>query len=216
MKISEVLFLLIIFTGITFGSGCSGPASKRDSFTAYALSAKEKKLLMPGDIIMRRGYGFVSNTIVKTLKEDYSVSHAGIITKDKHGELRVIHSVSQTISDFDGVQDVQLDTFVQDSHPGSIIVVRFKPDREDNQSAFEVSKRAEYYLDKKIPFDYSFSFEDSTQFFCTEFIGRVFADIYGQQLFEKFFPSHVSGLDRLKFGVFLDPELFETVINHHH
>ncbi|MFN2396300.1 MAG: hypothetical protein ABR597_11495 [Bacteroidales bacterium] len=215
MKISEVFFLLIIFTGITFGSGCSESASRRDTFFTYELAEKEKKMLLPGDIIMRRGYGFVSNTIVKTLKEDYSVSHAGIINKDKHGDLKVIHSVSQTISDFDGVQDVDLDTFIRDSHPGSIIVVRFKSSNADTGSLSEISKRAEYYLDQKIPFDYSFSFEDTTRFFCTEFIGRVFADIYGQELFDQFFPSHISGLDRLKFGAFLDPELFETVINHH-
>lgn len=214
MKQIRLFVLFLLFIGITFGTGCSDPASKRDFANAYFLSGYEKELLKPGDIIMRHGYGFVSNTIVNTLKEDYSISHAGIIVKDKNGGLRVVHSVSQTISDFDGVQDVDLNTFVRDSRPNSIMVVRFLPSGGKPESIEGVSQRANFYLDQKIPFDYSFSLEDDSRFYCSEFIVRVLADNFGDSLFGQFFPPDMSGIDKLKFGIFLDPGLFEIVINH--
>jgi hypothetical protein len=209
------LFVLFLFIfAITFGTGCSDPASKRDFANVYSLSGEEKELLRAGDIIMRHGYGFVSNTIVKTLKEDYTISHAGIIVKDHHGGLRVVHSVSQTISDFDGVQDVDLNTFVRDSQPNSIMVVRFLPSSESPESRIGISRRANYYLEQKIPFDYSFSLDDDSRFYCSEFIVRVLADIFGDSVFLRLYPHNISGLDKLKFGMFLDPRLFEIIINH--
>lgn len=202
---------LILPLLITFGVGCKAP-SKRDVFSAYSLSSIEKSLLQEGDIVLRHGYGFVSNTIVKTLAEEYAISHAGIIVKDKSGRLKVVHAVSQSISDFDGVQDVDLDTFVRDSQPGSIVVVRYKGDSDRADQL--ISERALHYLDRKIPFDYSFSFEDSTRFFCSEFIGRVLADVYGQNVLLQLYPAGISSLEKLSFGVFLEPETFDFVIDH--
>lgn len=215
MKHFPYFFLFLTLAGITFGTGCSDSVSRRDSSFVYALSKDEKELLKPGDIILRHGYGFVSNTIVKTLGEKYSISHAGIIVTDHYGNFRVVHSVSQTISDFDGVQDIDLNTFVRDSQPNSIMVVRLLSSSENNESMAGVSKRANHYLEQKIPFDYSFSLDDDTRFFCSEFIVRVFADIFGDSIFDRLYPPGISGLDRLKFGIFLDQDLFEIIINHH-
>ena len=215
MKHCHYFVLFLVFAGIMFGTRCSDPSSKSDFANAYSLPGYEKELLKPGDIIMRHGYGFVSNTIVKTLGEDNSISHAGIIVKDKNGRLRVVHSVSQTISDFDGVQDVDLNTFVRDSRPNSIMVVRFLPSAGKPETIEGVSRRANFYLEQKIPFDYSFSLDDDSRFYCSEFIVRVLADIFGDSLFDRLYPPGISGLDKLKFGIFLDSELFEIVINHH-
>ncbi|MBW6478215.1 MAG: hypothetical protein K0B37_02235 [Bacteroidales bacterium] len=214
MKQRSFFVLFLFFFAITFGNGCSDPASKRDFANVYSLSGDEKELIKPGDIIMRHGYGFVSNTIVKTLQEDYAISHAGIVVSDNQGGLRVVHSVSQTISDFDGVQDVDINTFVRDSQPNSIMVVRFLPSSENPESRVGISRRANYYLEQKIPFDYSFSLDDDTRFYCSEFIVRVLADIFGDSLFGQFYPANISGLEKLKFGIFIDPGLFEIVINH--
>ena len=215
MKHCRFFVLFLFFAGITFGTGCSDPSSRRDFVNAYTLNGYEKELLKPGDIIMRHGYGFVSNTIVKTLAEDYSISHAGIIVKGNNGRFNVVHSVSQTISDFDGVQKVDLNTFVRDSRPNSIMIVRFLSSAENPESTAGISQRANHYLDQKVPFDYSFNLEDESRFYCSEFIVRVLADIFGDSLFDRLYPPGISGLDKLKFGIFLDPKLFEIVINHH-
>ncbi len=215
MKHFSYFVLFLFITGITFGTGCSDSVSRRDSSFLYVLSENEKKLLENGDIILRHGYGFVSNTIVKTLREDYAISHAGIIVKDKNDRFRVLHSVSQTISDFDGVQDVDLDTFIRDSKPNTVVVVRFLPSSRYPESRVDISQAANHYLEQKIPFDYSFSLEDDSRFYCSEFIVRVFADIFGDSIFDRLYPPGISGLDRLKFGIFLDQDLFEIIINHH-
>lgn len=215
MRFTSYLIPLLLISFITFGIGCSDSPAKRDFSNPYKLSEQEKALLKPGDIIMRQGYGFVSNTIVKTLREDLPVSHAGIIVKDSKDRLRVIHSVSQTISDFDGVQEVDIDTFIRDSQPNTIVVVRYLDSSDNFRDMEKISRRTLHYLEQKIPFDYSFNLEDSTRFFCTEFIVRVYSDIFGRGLFNKLYPAGLSGLDKLKFGVFLQPELFEVIINHH-
>ncbi len=208
-----VLLLLTVLLSM-FGSSCNNTASNRVLKDIYELTPQEINLLQDGDIILRHGYGFVSNTIVKTLAEDISVSHAGIIVKDKRGQWQVIHSVSQSLSDYDGVQTVPLNNFIRDSQPGSVIVVRFRDEPERSELLPSVSGKAWDYLQQQIPFDYSFDLEDSTRFFCTEFIARVISEVYDESLYYALYPPHLSALDKLKFGVFLDPRWFKVILNH--
>lgn len=214
MQTGRFLLFLIIPACIAFGTACSGNSSGRDAVFAYRLSNEEKQLLQQGDIIMRHGYGFVSNTIVKTLAEPYALSHAGIIVIDDKGQIRVIHSVSQSISDFDGVQEVDLDTFVRDSQPNTLVVVRFRRFSEDTEYPQSVARRAHYYLEQKIPFDYSFSFADSTRFFCSELIARSLSDVFGTHILQSLYPPEMSSLEKLGFAGFLDPRKFEIIIDH--
>ncbi len=81
------------------------------SFSTYTLSKKEINLLQNGDIILRHGYGMASDIIVKTLNEKYDISHCAIICKDSN-QINVIHSVSQSLSDFNGVQTQTLSRFI--------------------------------------------------------------------------------------------------------
>ena len=176
----------------------------------YTLSPKEISLLHDGDIILRHGYGFVSDMIVETLNDSSGLSHCAILTQYK-GNWIVIHSVSSTLSDVDGVQWQDLATFVNQSKKKSIVVIRYKHGKNDSDLA-RIGTRAKYYLDKKIPFDNSFNLFDSTSFYCSELLWKVFKDEYHVDIFEsKYRPKHY---DYMKFDTFLDTTNFKIIIDH--
>jgi len=176
----------------------------------YSLTKEEYNLLQDGDILLRHGYGFVSDMIVKTLKEDFSISHCAILVKDDSA-FNVIHSVSQSLSEFDGVQIQDLRRFVNDSKKNSLIVLRYKNSNgEDRES---ISQRARYYLERQVPFDNSFDINDTTRYFCTELIWKIFLDAFNIDIFEKKYG--LGGTEFLKFDIFFDPDLFEIILSHH-
>ena len=173
----------------------------------YALSKEEIALLQDGDIILRHGYGFVSDAITTTLKED--VSHCAILVKDDNS-FKVIHSVSQSLSDYDGVQTQGLKRFINDSKLNSVIVLRYKFKENDDRTL--ISQRARHYLDMQVSFDNSFDINDSTEFFCSELLWKVFLDAYNIDIFEDKYGK--DNREFLKFDVFQNPKYFELVFSH--
>jgi uncharacterized protein YycO len=185
--------------------------SQREQLVSdYTISKKEISLLHDGDIILRHGYGFVSDMIVRTLNDSSGLSHCAILTKYK-GHWIVIQSISSTVSDIDGVQWQDLRTFVKQSKRNSLVVVRYKHVKNDSDYA-KIGQRAIYYLKKQIPFDHAFDIHDSTKFYCAELIWKVFKDVLHIDIFEsKYRPDHY---DYMKFDTFLDTTNFERIIDH--
>jgi hypothetical protein len=176
----------------------------------YKLSSDEYKMIEDGDIILRHGYGFVSDMIVKNLEEELAISHCAIVVKND-SVFNVIHSVSQAVTDLDGVQQQDIRHFIHESKQNSVIVLRYK--YLDGQAGDMISQRAYYYLNQKVPFDLSFNIEDTTRYFCTELIWKVMLDVFNVDIFDSKY-----GLNQkefLKFDVFFDPERFEVVFSHH-
>ncbi|MBS4014531.1 MAG: hypothetical protein KGZ97_12390 [Bacteroidetes bacterium] len=193
--------------------GCGNTSHQEHSFYGhYKLSKKEIALLQEGDIILRQGQGFVSNLIMKTLKEEISLSHVGLLVLDSAGNFDVIHSVSSTLSDFDGVQKQNLLTFVKESVPRTVVVVRYNKINEIPEKANNLSEQATFYLKQQIPFDHSFDHNDTTHFFCTELIWRVYKEVFNDEIYEM--KSNENLLEKLKFYHFFNPEKFTTIINH--
>jgi uncharacterized protein YycO len=182
---------------------------KQEHFVStYSLSQNEINKLKDGDIILRRGFGMVSDLIVTTMNEEYDISHCAIIVKDNN-HFKVIHTVSQSLSEFDGVQSQTLSRFISDSKENSIIVVRLK-----GISDSSISQRAKYFLSKKIPFDHDFDINDSSKLYCTELIWKVIKDSYKIDIFE----NQLKGQDKknqYRFSALMDSNRFDIIINHH-
>jgi len=177
-------------------------------FSGYKLLPAEDSLIHDGDIILRYGYGIISDIIVEQLGETYSLSHCGIVCKND--SFIVIHSVSSSLYPIDGVQYQTMKDFVKDSKKNSIIVVRFKsPDKMKDASS--ISKRAYYYLNKKVPFDHKFDITDSSKIYCSELIYLVLKDEFG---FDVFKDKIQSKLDHFRYAAFLDTNHFSVVLNH--
>ncbi|MBU0488149.1 MAG: hypothetical protein KKD31_09390 [Bacteroidetes bacterium] len=197
-----VNFYLFLFT---YEKDCE----QEQFFNTYHLSDDEIAQIHDGDILLRHGFGFVSDIIVKTLGDEFDVSHCAFVRKEGKG-FKVIHSVSRSLSDVDGVQQQKLKDFVRESHPNSLILIRFQT--EDSTLAGRMSNRAQYYLDQRIPFDNSFDIDENTSFYCTELLWKVILDETGVDILKA---KNNERKDHLKFDIFWDPEHFDVIINHH-
>lgn len=171
------------------------------------LTKRELSLLRPGDIIMRQGFGMVSDMISNTLDEDYRISHCGIVAHDSVGRLRVIHSVSSSLSDWDGVQDVNMKGFFLESKQNSLIIVRFR-DTNDVPLA-ELANTAQSYLDRRVPFDEKFDITEQETMYCSEMIWSAILETYGFDIY----PDKTSAV-ATKFTPFFDTTHFAVIINH--
>ncbi len=214
MKIKKTIWFFICMLVL---SAChqTDKKEKTPDLISYQLSQKETNLLQQGDIILRHGFGFVSNSIVKALREDLPLSHVGMIVKNEQGEFSVIHSVSQTLSDYDGVQVQDIQSFVRDSQPSSVVVVRFKNTADSLIEGQRMATHAFRYLQKQVPFDYRFDLEDSTAFYCSELIVRILADTYDMNVGQQIFSNSAKPKDKLRLNVFRNPDFFVEIINHH-
>lgn len=186
-------------------------ANKKLVLSTYNLSESEYSRIHAGDIILRLGYGTVSESISKILNEEYKISHCGIIVPcdSCRNNYKVIHSVSSSLSPIDGVQDDCLDIFIKNSQPNSIIVTRYR--NLDSNDINKLISWANYYLKEGIPFDHSFDVNDSSSFYCTELLLHIFANA------NIFLPNKYlenKNMDRLKFNYFWDSNYFEIIINH--
>jgi len=208
MKKVIVVIISVIAMIILFLFAYDHKSKQEQLFSGYSLTPAEDSLIHDGDIILRYGYGIISDIIVEQLDEPFALSHCGIICKNDSSI--VIHSVSSSISPFDGVQYQSLKSFVKDSKKNSIIIVRFKlPDERKSLSA--ISKRAYYYLNKKVPFDHKFDISDSSKIYCSELIYLVIKDEFGMDIFKN---KMKTKLDHFRYAAFLDTAHFSIIINH--
>lgn len=208
--IKIVLFIVFIVTLILLFLFAYEYKSEQEQFyNKYRLSKEEISLLQDGDIVLRQGFGLVSESISKTLNEEYNISHCAIVRKPNPDSIFVIHSVSSSLSDIDGVQACGLKKFVRESQQGSIIAVRFQSAGEKMNKA--ISDRADYYLQKQVKFDNSFDIRDSSKFFCTELIWKIIVDEFDMDILNIDQPDQVSAN---KFGVFWNSPHFQVVLNH--
>ncbi|MDR1878258.1 MAG: hypothetical protein LBQ64_01685 [Bacteroidales bacterium] len=175
----------------------------------YRLTVEEQSLLQEGDVILRHGFGLISDAIVKYAHDPCPVSHCGIIVKDSSGQWAVIHTVSNVLADIDGMQQDGLEKFVVESHPGSVIVLRFR--YTDEVSTSKIAQQATYYLTRQIPFDHRFDAADTSAFFCTELIQNVFNKAINIDLYAQ--PSG-KNVNCLTFAPLLDTNKFVVIVNH--
>lgn len=183
------------------------PDPENKFVTRYVLAPAEVALLEPGDIILRRGSGLVSDFISSVLSEPFDVSHCGIVA-EHDSALWVIHSVSSSISDADGMQAHRLQDFVGQSKPGSVIVSRLRTDADRAL----IAERAKGYLRRKVPFDHDFDLDDTTSIYCSELVWRIIRDEYGVDVFDSAAVDDKAG--RYRFMRLLDTARFEVVLNH--
>lgn len=198
--------LLIVIFALLYVFILSDKLEKAYDNASYHLSEEEKSLLQDGDIILRRGYGFISARIVETLKDTLNISHCGIIVK-VDSVWSVVHSIpgNFSLSKDDGVKVTSLSDFIDDAYDNSIIITRLK-----RNNANQIAQKALTYAARKVPFDYDFNDNDTTSLYCSELIFLI--------LKNKFFltPETLGAKKNPPpFSVFTNPDFFETIIKHH-
>lgn len=186
-------------------------SEQKQQIEDYTFTPEELALIQDGDICLRHGYGIVSDGIATSLSEEFHVSHCAILVKSDTAPMgfRVIHAVSQSLSPYDGVQEQSLPRFIRDSQRNSLIVVRLK--NVDDSVRHNISKMAEFYLEKRVPFDHNFDISDSSKFYCSELPWMIIKHVAHIDIFKDKINKQN---DHTKFSNFWNPDNFEIIINH--
>ena len=170
MKPLELNLIKHLFVFILIWYFTSSCKNKPETLENNLDVASEK--LEPGDIILKCGYGFISNSIIKILQEPISISHCGIVCI-QHDSIFVTHSIAAEISDKDGVQTKLLNEFLLDTKPESLFILRHKSSFTKRQ---QIQKRALLYLQEKTPFDYAMDITEKSSIYCSELVFHVLND----------------------------------------
>lgn len=159
--------------------------------------------LESGDIILRKGLGFISDLITKTLNDTVNISHCGLIYK-KNNDLYVIHSISGKLSPSNGIQIEKLSSFNENSVKNSTIIVRPK-NIEYTQE--KIVNNALYLLDSNATFDDHFVLGGSA-LYCSELIWAIFPEKVKDEIFILKTPKNI-----ISFDSFLNTDFFTVIID---
>ncbi|MDR2580914.1 MAG: hypothetical protein LBC85_07985 [Fibromonadaceae bacterium] len=190
--LTALLFLLLFFII---------QKSPRLRFTeeTETLSEAEYSLLREGDFVFRLGYGIVS-FILESQTGASGVSHIGILVKDTAG-FDVIHSISGSMAEIDGVQKNTLDRFLYEARPSSFVATRLK-----NSDGEAIAKEARRLLAKRVPFDLSFNIKDTNKLFCSSLANLILKNTHNLTVYSE-------DAKEFPFNVFFDTTKFEIVMD---
>jgi len=191
--------ILVITAFLLLSNRQYNETSPYDSFTA-----RELTLIRPGDIILRHGKSFLSDVIVNLMDEDIMVSHCAFVVEIDN-KPAIIHSVSKSLSGFDGIQAESLSHFLTNSKANSNIVVRFRGTAKEQTEA--ISKAFDL-LQKKLPFDNQYKLTNGENLYCSELLYSILPDRFSKE-------AVIFKIDELiAFESFIQPEYFDIIIDH--
>ncbi len=208
MKVRSItgISFLIIIIALLYVFIVSDKLEKACNNVNYCLNKNEISCLQDGDIILRKGYGFVSNRIIETLNDTLDISHCGVIVKIDSG-WSVVHAIPGRFSPFskdDGVIITTLSSFMEEAYPNSIIITRLKRDTLE-----QVAQKALSYAKRKAPFDYDFNLNDTTSLYCSELILHILEEKYALN------PETLGVKENLPpFSIFLNSNFFKIIVKH--
>ena len=171
------------------------------------LSSAELATLQEGDLLLRKGYGWVSDRIADYLEEEYPVTHCALVLRTGYEEPQVLHSLSN--EKVNGIFIEPLSNYLSESQAGSLVAIRIKGTAEERALVIREAKRL---LAKKIPFDMAFNDADTTELYCAELMGYIFYRVYGKDLLPE--KSSAFGLKAIRMRNFFNPIYFEVLFNH--
>lgn len=160
---------------------------------------EDMQRLQAGDFVFRMGYGLAS-LLLENGGGACGVSHCGILVGDT-AQLAVIHSISGSLSEQDGVQICTLETFLKEAKPHSFVAMRLK--RGNIQAIVSEAYR---YLSLHPAFDLTFNMRDTTTLFCSELLHRVLQNTHQIQIFDDM-------QNALSFKCFFTSEIFDIIID---
>jgi hypothetical protein len=170
------------------------------------LSDVELNSLKEGDILLRKGYGWVSDRIADLLNEKIRITHCGLILTQGYSEPHVLHTISD--DNVNGMFVEALTAYLKQSQQGSLVGIRLKGSVEKTKEVVVESKRL---LSKKVPFDLGFNDADSSSFYCAELFAHVFKNVFHRDIL----PERINlyGVNAIRMRNFLNPKEFEVLFN---
>jgi|GEM_PF-474724 len=169
------------------------------------LSTQEYKQLQHGDILLRKGFGTISDYIADFLNEKYPVTHCGFVLQQS-GDYNVLHCISEDT--IDGLIIEPLTDYIQGSRQNSLVAIRLT----DTTYLSTALRQAQQLRYQNIPFDMRFDDYNSEALYCVE----MMRDVLNQSYQKDFFPKRTQkqGLDVLSLSNFFDTANFSIIFNH--
>lgn len=127
-----------------------------------------------GDLIFRRGNGFVSDFAAKMSRSDKSFSHVGIILVENG--VYVIHSQDDKSKKFDGVVKERLQGFIAQARRYSVFRLNLS-----QKNIEQIVSKAKSLIGTK--FDIFFNLDDNSRLYCTEFVYMVLKDFINIKIY---------------------------------
>ncbi len=159
--------------------------------------------LQDGDVILRKGNTLLSELIALNFPEAEGMSHCGFIFKiDNH--YQVIHTISKSLSDIDGIRMSPLEDFIRDAKQHRICIIRYY--KELNSAAMK--EKCLILLKQQIPFDDDFDLNDSSRMYCSELLRQIYLDEGEKDFFQK---RKIAGVSVIDLSTFFNPKLFTPV-----
>lgn len=124
-----------------------------------------------GDIVFRYGTGATGRLIVAALNEPADISHCGIVVQKEDGSKHIIHSVSNAVSERDGMQMCTLEQFVKNGRPSTIRAVRAKVNQD--HAGVLIARQAYRHLLNGTTFDHDFDVRDHSAIYCSELLYMI-------------------------------------------
>jgi hypothetical protein len=163
------------------------------------LSAEEFSLLREGDFVFRLGFGIVSYLLEKQAGAS-GVSHIGVLIKNGAG-FDVVHSISGSLADEDGVQKISFDDFLYEAKKNSFVATRFK-----NGNGELLAKEARRLLAKRLPFNNAFDIQDTNRLFCSQLANVILQNTHNAEIFSQ-------NAKEFPFSGFFDTSKFEILVD---
>lgn len=186
---------------LLFGNG------KKKSGLPDSLSYEELELLQEGDILLRKGFGSISDFIADFLAEKYPVTHCAFVVNTQSNHKEVLHTASNETAN--GIYIEPLEQYVQQSALGTLVLVRLNCSKEKKE---QVLQQAHQLLAQKIPFDMGFDDQDDQALYCIELMRNIFLTVFEEDLLAK--RSKKNTLNVLSMDNFFNPVHFEVIFNH--
>jgi hypothetical protein len=187
-----------------------GSSARFSSRTANLSEEKNREFpplsilqLKDGDVILRKGNSVFSELIARNFPAAEGMSHCGFIFKIDD-QYQVIHTISKSLSDIDGIRINTLEEFVQEAKQNRICIIRY----HKKLNSVSMKARCLVLLKQKIPFDNDFDLNDSSRLYCSELLRKCYLEQGEPDFFQL---RKIVGVSVIDFATFFNPELFTTV-----
>lgn len=141
-----------------------------------AMIRKGRSLLKDGDLVLRTGNDFISQTLRRFSRVDKTYSHCGIVRKED-GKFFVYNAIGGEDNPDAKLRKESFEQFCDPGHNLGFGIFRYRlKERELNRLDSIVG----LFYDKKIPFDLQFNLETDSSLYCAEFVYKALSLATGQ------------------------------------
>lgn len=174
--------------------GCHSTLSRYPAYQPPELStsnarrlAQAQTQLRNGDLVLRTGKDFISESLMRFSQTDPRYSHCGLVVNDQ-GRLEVYHAIGGEDNPDARLRRDSFSRFADPRFNSDIAIYRYDLPRA---SLLRLDSLCRLYYIRHIGFDMAFDLASNSRFYCTEFVYKV---LIGATRDSSYLPvSHLGG-----------------------